>query len=320
MAKDSNAQKMRIAVLMACHNRRVTTIKCLDQLFACERPEGVALEVWLVDDGSSDGTAEAVRKFGEQHAADKPRTAEDRHYSSPLPRPAASSPSSYPMIHLIRGDGNLYWCGGMRLAWNMASQSHDYDGYLWLNDDTLLFRDALVIMLNESALIKKMDGNSGVVCGAICDRDEEFITYGGRSKQGGLIEPSGEIQTVHTMNGNCVLIPNEIFKKVGNFLDYFTHALGDFDYGLRAKENGFSLYTTSKYVGMCDDKNPIVGWVDPEIPFRKRLAILYSPKGSATPPVFFRFVLMHHGFAAAVKALVSQHIRVCFPRLWKQAK
>ena len=96
--------KQRIAVLMTCHNRRVTTLKCLDAIEAQKDLGNISLQVYLVDDGCTDGTSEAIG-------------------------------AAHPDVTILAGDGSLYWAGGMRMAWKFAMQE-DYDYYLWLNDDT----------------------------------------------------------------------------------------------------------------------------------------------------------------------------------------
>ena len=79
-----------IAALITCHNRKSKTIACLERLFQQALPLGVLLKVYLVDDGSTDGTAEAVRE-------------------------------KFPSVSVISADGSLFWCRGMRLAWKHAS-------------------------------------------------------------------------------------------------------------------------------------------------------------------------------------------------------
>ena len=96
---------IRIAAVMAVHNRRALTLACLDSLRAQQLP-GATLDVFVLDDASTDGTAEAVT----QH---------------------------HPDVRLLRGDGHLYWNGGMRRALDQA-MAGDYDYYLWMNDDTTL--------------------------------------------------------------------------------------------------------------------------------------------------------------------------------------
>ena len=53
---------VQIAVLMTCHNRRDTTVACLEALMRQEAIDDVRLQVYLVDAGSTDGTVEAIKE------------------------------------------------------------------------------------------------------------------------------------------------------------------------------------------------------------------------------------------------------------------
>ena len=48
----------RIAVLMTCHNRKAKTIRCLRNLYC----QNINLDIFLVNDGCTDGTEEFVAK------------------------------------------------------------------------------------------------------------------------------------------------------------------------------------------------------------------------------------------------------------------
>ena len=64
---------MEVAVLMTCYNRAETTLRCLRSLFAQELPTGWALDVWLVDDASPDGTgAKVTVEFPQVHVIQSP--------------------------------------------------------------------------------------------------------------------------------------------------------------------------------------------------------------------------------------------------------
>jgi GT2 family glycosyltransferase len=275
---------VKIAVLMTCFNRVQTTVNCLDHFYGCQRPEGWQLDVYLVDDGSPDGTGRIVAQ-------------------------------SFPDVRIIQGTGHLYWCGGMRLAWKAASEAADYDGYLWLNDDTLVFPSALSEIASAWAEASGRQAAAAIICGCTCNAQKTRCTYGGRSAAGALIDPTGQSARVDFINGNMVLVPKEVFLSVGNFPGYFTHALGDFDYSLRAEKVGHHSYITGNYVGVCE-KGADPSWIDSAVPFSKRVRTLYSPKGSATPPVYFRFILTHYGLLTAMRRWLLLHVRVCLPSLW----
>ncbi len=211
-------------------------------------PEDYTIEVFLVDDGSTDGTGRAVER-------------------------------EFPVVNIVKGTGNLFWNQGMRLAWKTASETKKYDFYLWLNDDTILDKDGLEQILNAYYQAKVFEQNEVLItaaCSAILG--ENNFSYGGRNEAGPVI-PNGDLQTCKYMNGNAVLIPKIIFKTLGNLSNDYTHGMGDFDYGLRAANSGFKCYTTKKYVAICPPNDSIPGWCEPENTLKKRWELLHSPLG-----------------------------------------
>ena len=206
-------------------------------------------EIFLVDDASTDGTADAVK-------------------------------INFPKINIISGNGNLYWNQGMRLAWQSAlSFRKDYDYYLWLNDDSFLNKDALIHLFACSNEFKKIKGKRSLIIGACKETNSnEIFSYGLRMNEK-IIIPNGKLQMGNIMNGNLVLVPKIIFEKIGILSNNYTHAMGDHDYGLRAIEAGFDLVTTKKYVAVCERNISLPDWCNPKKAFQKRWHSLHSPSG-----------------------------------------
>jgi len=267
---------MRIAVLMTCYNRVGMTLECLRHLFAATSIDGIIVDVWLNDDASPDGTGMKVLE-------------------------------AFPEINVIQGSGHDFWCGGMRRIWHAATSSgKNYDGYLWLNDDTMLFPSALKDLI--------VADDSVIVVGATQSKDGKDITYSGRDAHGQKIAPNGALQACHFMNGNAV------FQKIGNFPSYLTHGIGDYDYGLRAKKVGIDIRLAPNVVGICDAKTVVEKWRRPDVPFGGRIKNLYSPLGGPEPHIFFRYNLAHFGIMKALRVFVCQHIEVCFPVGYRKLK
>ncbi|MFC1831912.1 glycosyltransferase family 2 protein [Thermodesulfobacteriota bacterium] len=249
----------RIAVLMTCHNRKDTTLSCLEKLYNNVLPENCLIDVFLVDDGSTDGTRKALQ-------------------------------SQYPQLNIFKGNGNLFWNRGMFLAFKNAMRI-GFDAYLWLNDDTMLYENAIAQLLQDRFIETRQDI---IVVGAVCDAGTEQLTYGGgrflapkiRAFLYELIEPNGLPQEVDVMNGNIVLIPDSIAQKMGNLDPVFQHSMGDTDYAMRARKLGFKIFLTGQYVGTCSRNSPRGGFKDNSLPFRARLTLLLSPKGLPLRPWF----------------------------------
>lgn len=272
----------RTAVLITCHNRKDKTMQCLNALYKNKMPEDSCLDVFLVDDGSTDGTGDSVRE-------------------------------KYPDVNIIQGNGMLYWNRGMHLAWQTAVEKNSYDSYLWLNDDTFLFENALLELTSCSVRMQ----HKALICGFLCSAtDSQKTTYGGSSLTGKL-SPNGTTQQASLINGNVVLVPEIIYKSVGLIDPIFPHAIGDYDYGQKVLKKGFEVVTTTNHVGTCEKNEKLPVWCYNSTPFLKRIKALYSPLGNAHPYYFFLYEKRHFGVLVALKHFFSIHLRVLYPGLWK---
>lgn len=273
----------KIAILLTCHNRRDKTIQCLKNLYSQSGiKEDFTIDVFLVDDGSSDGTSEAVRK-------------------------------QFPHVQVIPGNGSLYWNRGMHLAWQEAKKAGDFNYYLWLNDDTDLMPGALTEMLECASL----QHDRAIICGAICSGVTHSFTYGGRNADGKEVLPDNDMPVCHVINGNCVLVSREICDKVGILDPVYPHAIGDHEYGLRADRKGFPSVTSRKFVGYCERNDSLPAWCYSTVPLKKRIKALYSPLGNSHPYYFFIFEKRYYGLIQAIKHYLTIHVRLLLPALWK---
>lgn len=246
----SPAVEPRIAVLLACHNRRDTTLACLHALFACDLPASVGVNVLLVDDGSSDGTTDAVR-------------------------------AAFPSVRILAGDGSLFWNGAMSMAFSDARKA-GYSHYLWLNDDTVLRPDALRRLFTVSAEF----GDRTIVVGSTVDAATGVHTYGGicQSKlvrsRFSLIPISESVpKDCDTFTGNCVLIPEPVAKVIGGIDSSYTHGFGDYDYGLRARQGGLRAVVAPGVIGTCSWNKIDNTFRDPRFTRWAKLKLMIGPKG-----------------------------------------
>lgn len=257
------------AVLLTCFNRKDTTLRCLNQLYL-QNFQG-KMDVFLCDDGSNDGTYEAVKE-------------------------------QYPFVHIFKGTGNLFWNRGMLASWEKACETKDYDAYIWLNDDVFLYGNAIKEILECASLTNYRS----IICGAFCS-EKEIFSYGGRHKDHSPIEPNGTLQNVYWLNGNCVLVPRVVVKKIGLLDRIFQHHLGDFDYGLRAIEAGIEIFSTRKYLGVCSPNTIVSSRARKNgLTLFGRFKRLYSPMGD-NPFIQFKYTLRHFGFRKAVLIFMSLH-------------
>jgi GT2 family glycosyltransferase len=235
-----------------------------------------------VDDGSTDGTTEAVAAM-------------------------------FPAVTVIRGDGSLFWCAGMRLAWQNAAVA-DPDFYFWLNDDTFLLPDCLATLLSVWDRSAAKGQDASIVVASCCDAVTGEHSYGGElalDKHPGRLTPLHPNplleQRCDTFNGNCVLVARAAFKRLG-MMRPFQHAISDTDYGLRASRLGIPVLLAPGYHAECSRNPPDSSWSSRALPRRERWRNLVGRKG--LPPRDWWSFLWEHAGARAFLYWPMPYVRV----------
>lgn len=251
-------EKMKsIAILMCSYNRKEKTLSAIEKIYSQQDFYNNKIQIYLLDDNSFDGTAEEVSM-------------------------------TFPQVNILKGSGNHYWNGGMNEAYK-AAKVKDYDYYLWLNDDTFLYKDAISTLLNTYADLKsKLENYPLIVIGTTKDT-RGIVSYGGVKKVSTLkplsfelINPEKSPNTINecdTFNGNIVLIDKEAYNKLNNLDEVFIHGMGDFDFGLRAKRLGIKSCVTNSTLGICDKNSKKGTYLDPDISLIQGYKRLFSIKG-----------------------------------------
>lgn len=268
---------------MTCHNRRDITLQCLERLYSQKLPDGVSFNVFLVDDGCSDGTGEAVK-------------------------------ADHPDIEVIQGDGSLFWCNGMRLAWEHAARE-DPDFYLWLNDDSMFLDCAISSLISTWNQAEEKGRPDTIVVGSCLDPKTGTHSYGGKrrvSKHPGKLEAilSGEFPAeCDTYEGNVVLIPKAVYLRVGNMRP-FSHAMGDTDYGYRATKIGCSILIAPGYLAECEPNRAEDFRYNKSLNFAMRIKAIIK----RLPPRDWWFFLKEHSGLRVYIYFLRPYIRVLLGR------
>lgn len=219
---------MTCHVIMACHNRRAGTLAAVESLEAAAFRAAVEINLVVFDDGSTDGTAEALRR-------------------------------TYPYVTILSGNGSAFWAASMAAAENQVLRSPGLraeDSVLWLNDDVVLDSDAFIRVLP----VLRRNPHS-IIAGAMRDPDDSVITYSGMRRSGlhplalELVEPGDEETPVQTVNGNFLLVPVQVAQEMGGIDGGYAHGLADVDYGFRAGKLGFQVLLAPGSFGICG-RNP----------------------------------------------------------------
>jgi len=246
----------RIAVLLTCFNRKDKTLSALQAVYESKLSSNSLfdLTVYLTDDGSTDGTGEAVKE-------------------------------AYPETKVLQGNGELYWAGGMRNSWNAALKGA-YDGYLLLNDDTEPYDFFLQELIETHHYCVEKQQKAGVYVGTTIDKDTKKISYGGSVFTNRLLAkyirviPNKETpQECELGNANILFVPKEVVEKIGILSEGFVHGMADFDYTLKARKAKIPVLITPNILGICtnDHTNPYLTFH--QLSFKERVKKLYHPVG-----------------------------------------
>ena len=205
----------KIAIIIPVYNRKNTTLNCISQFQQISK-KGFETDIIVIDDGSTDGTSEAIMQ-------------------------------KYPDTILLQGDGNLWWSGGINKGFEYALKEK-YEFVYTINDDVKMFPETLQFLYDTTK------NNRNAVAASVLLGEDDVIYSAGikfkghfkrmKSQIKGKYKPSyaGKIWEADCIATKSALIPIEVIKKVGFFNSKrFPHNYADFDYFIRVKKAGFSL-------------------------------------------------------------------------------
>ena len=218
MKRVVNEIKPNICVVVVVKNRIEFTKRFLN---AFKKSTYKNYEIVLVDDGSTDGTEEMIKK-------------------------------DFPQVILLKGNGNLWWAGGTNKGVKFAIKNN-FDYVLTINNDAVVnskYLENLVkcaIKFPNSligSLITRNDNNNIWSVGGHLDWNSNLLF-----KLNFFDESTSKLKGLHNpykaeiLNGDGTLIPTAVFRKIGLYNAFFTpqyHA--DSEIVLRAAKHGFDAY------------------------------------------------------------------------------
>ena len=206
-----------VAVIVLSWNGREDTLSCLASLRDVDYEP---LKVVVVDNGSVDGTAEAVR-------------------------------SEFPDVELVRNERNLGFAGGanagMRRALELGAEH-----VLVLNNDTEVDPGFVAALVDEAA--RRPD--AAALCSKVLFRDPpDRIWWAGAEydpRRGHQITPRGygeadgprfeAVEETGRACGAAMLVPRAALERIGEFDEDLFAYYEDVEWSLRAREAGMRVY------------------------------------------------------------------------------
>ena len=206
-----------IYIVVPVYNRKAFTRSFLECLARQTFRQFVTI---VVDDGSSDGTGEMIKR-------------------------------DFTDVRLLRGDGNLWWTGAINMGLEHAlALASDGDAVLIINDDLEIDPGYLETLHGVSA------ANPRTLIGSVVVDIErpDLIADGGWTvnwwtakfrkvnENRSLSEfPPGYASDVSMLTGWGTLVPVEVFRRIGLYDSKHFQQCGDTELTVRAKNAGYRL-------------------------------------------------------------------------------
>ena len=286
----------KIAILLTCHNRIEKTFNCLKSFYKAMEFSNydTKFDIYVVDDGSTDGTSEKITLH-------------------------------FPEINLIKGSGELYWAGGMRLAWEKALNAVEhYDFFILLNDDVILKDNFFIDLLTTHEYCLKHYHQPGVYVSSTKNSITSKMSYGGTLiKHKGIkvttirVNPSDVPVPCSMANANILMVSMAVVKKIGILDSRYTHQFADYDYSLTASKTGIPVLVCPGFGGWCLDDHGN-SWLSYGTSLRDRLNYLNSPLGLAYKEQIY---YLKKNFKYQVPYYFSAlWLKTLFPFIWDKFK
>ncbi len=278
MKKSTNPS---VYIVTPIFNSKSHTLEFLKTVFQNDYTNFVVV---IVDDGSTDGSEEAIKKL-------------------------------YPQTIVLKGTGDLWWSRSTNKGVEYAL-SHGADYILTVNNDVEVKKDWI------SQLVKCASKNPKSLVGTTIyyKKDKNKTWYFGAdfdTETGNLYHiedrpKPGEVRESKWLTGMGVLIPAQVFKAVGMYdAKAFPQYFADADFSLRAANAGYKLLVSSKAVLYNDTDNDRGSKIMRQNTYRALLPIMFQDSSIDSFKIRRRFYKRYFGKNAskAYRSYIKSRIR-----------
>jgi GT2 family glycosyltransferase len=208
-------KKIRVEIVTPVHNRRDITLQCLKSLARIEK-ENLEVHTIVVDDGSTDGTSEAIGR-------------------------------EFPDVEVIKADGNLWFTEGTNVGVR-AALKHNPDYILMINDDQVFDSRFLEYMVDTAEKYPRSVIGSLLLLWDTPHKLFQVAPVWDTLKGGWQLWENQTVWTipkkpwrVEIIVGNCVLVPAQAFREEGLMDSKRYPNFGDAEYTPRLRKKGWTL-------------------------------------------------------------------------------
>ena len=218
-----------VGIIVPVYNRIESTLRFLQSTRKLLYKD---FKVIIIDDGSTDGTSTIIAK-------------------------------DFPEVILLQGNGNLWWSGATNVGVRYAIK-HKFDYVLTINQDSVFDPNLInelirVSKLNDDAIVgaRIMQSNKTHVWALGALIKFRYTGYLGMQYYNlplAKVAELGEFLSVQALPGDGVLIPVQIFAKIGLYnAKWCPQYHGDTEFTYRANKQGFKVLVSTKTYVVNDE-------------------------------------------------------------------
>jgi len=257
-------------IVIAVHNRKKITLKCLDQLRAQTFQN---FKVIIVDDGSTDGTYEEIS-------------------------------ARYPETFLIKGTGDWWWTRSVNEGIK-AGLEQNAQHILLLNDDTIFDTNYLETLMAETntnpdtiigSLNLTLESPHRVYFSGTSGFNKFTFKHHRYNKTMSPYDPEKFTGTRNSyyLPARGMLVPTSTFRKIGLFDEVnLPQYLSDVDFTMRAVKSGIKCIISYKVILYTPVNSTGAGDFYKKEPLRKFFKSFTNPYSKRHLGVSYRFVKKH---------------------------
>ena len=244
-------------IILPVHDRKEVTRRFIECL---KKQTYKDYHLILVDDGSTDSTAEMVRE-------------------------------NIPSLTIIRGNGNLWWAGSLQkgIEWLRDNKVADDSVVLLINDDTVFNKDFLEVavdILNDANGLLLLAQSYSL-------QDNRLIDAGVHVDWGRLTFDQAKTKDdINCLSTRGLFLFMRDLRKIGSFHPrILPHYASDYEFTIRAHRYGLKLITDSRLKIWEDEKTAGFHSIDKASSLSAAKSI-FSKKSTLNPIYWAVFILL----------------------------
>lgn len=223
------SEKIKVEIVTPVYNRKEITLRCLRSIRRLNSG-GLEIHTIIVDDGSTDGTSEAIKK-------------------------------DFPEVQIELGDGNLWFTEGTNVGVR-AALKNDPDYILMINDDQIFDADSVKNLVKTAEKFPRSVIGSLLLLWDTPHRlfqvAPQWQTFSGGWRhwyQQTIWTIPEKPWKVDLIVGNCVLVPVGAVKEFGLMDSKRYPNFGDAEYTPRLRKKGWTLLIEPRARVFCQPNN-----------------------------------------------------------------